>query len=678
MRASARGSRRSARSRRRRRAVARSRPDGRRPTRATSGVPPTFWTRCRWRFDRVRRPGRRPTTPGSPHRHRFPSAFARPRHRRGDRCPHRRCRCGAHRPRYRAPGPRWSRRPPPPRGALRERGVATATACRRRARGGDGVGGSDLDRRRVGRTEPDELPAAVPVDPVAHPALGHPRAGHPAAGHPAPGYAVGEQFGREPAVHRSATRAAATPGDRGRRSAGRPTTGGATTGRPTAGRPAGGAGRGSSGRARGQAAGAGGQAGRPAGRGRAARRVSSGPTADARRSWSSARATSIDSVAGGGLVQRVARNGRTVSLAGAGRRDPDVVDVDPGRHRPLERGRGAHTGHAAGRRGRQDAAVGGRRERRRRRDPLHRQRADPAARRHGHFGRSGLGATGRAHCGGPPVHRRRGRGPLGRHRRHDQRPGDQSGRRRPRQPRLSFGRGSTGSLVGTTLLRNSTGLVLAGSQGVRLQDVTVDDSVQDGIVLRGDRATALSGVKAERSGNNGVLVSGAGVRPADHRNRDDREPGLRRVGRGAERRRGEQPELVGGSGRRAGTEPGHQQQGAQHHHRRRAERGVPPRQHDQRRPRRDHRIGGRTGILEEKTTSGLHVTGSTHQHRARGGHGDRRPQHRARRAHRQRQPHRDPGRTRRGRGHRRQGRRWSVAPTAWSPPGARPASCSTA
>ena len=434
MRASARGSRRSARSRRRRRAVARSRPDGRRSTRATSGVPPTFWTRCRWRFDRVRRPGRRPTTPGSPHRHRFPSAFARPRHRRGDRCPHRRCRCGAHRPRYRAPGPRWSRRPPPPRGALRERGVATATACRRRARGGDGVGGSDLDRRRVGRTEPDELPAAVPVDPVAHPALGHPRAGHPAAGHPAPGYAVGEQFGREPAVHRSATRAAATPGDRGRRSAGRPTTGGATTGRPTAGRPAGGAGRGSSGRARGQAAGAGGQACRPAGRGRAAGGCRLGPPGTAVEAGH--RAGHVDRLGGRrwvGAARRPQRSHRVTCRAA--RRDPDVLDVDPGRHRPLERGCGAHTGHAAGRRGVTTLQLAGGAS------------AADAANLYTGSGQiqlrgvtvtsvdPGTGQPRRAHCGGPPVHRRRGLGPLGCHRRHDQRPGDQSGRRRPWQPR---------------------------------------------------------------------------------------------------------------------------------------------------------------------------------------------------------------------------------------------------
>jgi copper-binding protein NosD len=76
-------------------------------------------------------------------------------------------------------------------------------------------------------------------------------------------------------------------------------------------------------------------------------------------------------------------------------------------------------------------------------------------------------------------------------------------------PAIGFGRGSTGTLTRTTLARNSTGLVLAQSEGVRLQDVTADDSTANGIVLRGDRATVLSGVKADHNGADGVLVTGA-------------------------------------------------------------------------------------------------------------------------------------------------------------------------
>lgn len=76
------------------------------------------------------------------------------------------------------------------------------------------------------------------------------------------------------------------------------------------------------------------------------------------------------------------------------------------------------------------------------------------------------------------------------------------------RPAVSFGRGSTGALTRTTLTRSSTGLELAGSRGVTLQDVTVTESSDNGIVLRGDRATALSHVRAERNSGNGVLVAG--------------------------------------------------------------------------------------------------------------------------------------------------------------------------
>ena len=46
---------------------------------------------------------------------------------------------------------------------------------------------------------------------------------------------------------------------------------------------------------------------------------------------------------------------------------------------------------------------------------------------------------------------------------------------------------------------------------MRLQDVTASASTDNGIVLRGDRATVLSGVKADHNGANGVLVAGAGT-----------------------------------------------------------------------------------------------------------------------------------------------------------------------
>ena len=75
-------------------------------------------------------------------------------------------------------------------------------------------------------------------------------------------------------------------------------------------------------------------------------------------------------------------------------------------------------------------------------------------------------------------------------------------------PGVDFHAGSTGSLTRTSLLRNGTGLMLDGAQGVRLEDVTVSGSTGSGLVLRGDRGTTMSGVKAERNGAYGVRVTG--------------------------------------------------------------------------------------------------------------------------------------------------------------------------
>ena len=76
------------------------------------------------------------------------------------------------------------------------------------------------------------------------------------------------------------------------------------------------------------------------------------------------------------------------------------------------------------------------------------------------------------------------------------------------RPGVLFGINSSGSMVNTTLLRNSTGLKLDRSSAIRLETVTVSDSAADGLVLRGDKATSLVGIKAERNGANGVLVTG--------------------------------------------------------------------------------------------------------------------------------------------------------------------------
>lgn len=76
------------------------------------------------------------------------------------------------------------------------------------------------------------------------------------------------------------------------------------------------------------------------------------------------------------------------------------------------------------------------------------------------------------------------------------------------RPGVQFSAGSGGSLVRTSVLRNSTGLQLNGCQDVRLEDVTVGESIGDGLVLSGDRGTTMSGIRAERNGGNGVRVTG--------------------------------------------------------------------------------------------------------------------------------------------------------------------------
>lgn len=79
---------------------------------------------------------------------------------------------------------------------------------------------------------------------------------------------------------------------------------------------------------------------------------------------------------------------------------------------------------------------------------------------------------------------------------------------------VEFRKGSTGSLVRTTVARGSTGVELSHSQGVHLEQLTVSDSAEDGLVLAGDQGTTMSGIRATGNGENGVLVSGeSGGRP---------------------------------------------------------------------------------------------------------------------------------------------------------------------
>jgi hypothetical protein len=73
---------------------------------------------------------------------------------------------------------------------------------------------------------------------------------------------------------------------------------------------------------------------------------------------------------------------------------------------------------------------------------------------------------------------------------------------------VEFRTGSTGSIVRTTLARGTVGAQLSRSAGVHLQQITVTESVRDGLVLSGDTATTMNGISATGNGANGVLVTG--------------------------------------------------------------------------------------------------------------------------------------------------------------------------
>lgn len=75
-------------------------------------------------------------------------------------------------------------------------------------------------------------------------------------------------------------------------------------------------------------------------------------------------------------------------------------------------------------------------------------------------------------------------------------------------PAIVFGVGSHGSVIGTTLTGNTVGLILQGSVGVLLENVSASQSTSNGIVLSGDSGTSLLGIVVEGNNANGVVVSG--------------------------------------------------------------------------------------------------------------------------------------------------------------------------
>jgi parallel beta helix pectate lyase-like protein len=75
-------------------------------------------------------------------------------------------------------------------------------------------------------------------------------------------------------------------------------------------------------------------------------------------------------------------------------------------------------------------------------------------------------------------------------------------------PGVSYNTASTGFLVRTQLLRNTTGAELSASSNIKLEDVTASNSAADGLLLQGDKGTTMSNIKAVGNGGNGVTVTG--------------------------------------------------------------------------------------------------------------------------------------------------------------------------
>lgn len=323
------------------------------------------------------------------------------------------------------------------------------------------------------------------------------------------------------------------------------------------------------------------------------------------------RSTSVDSVSGGVLVQRVVRTGRTVSLATLDAAIPSswmTVDGDTTRLNAavvltpdiLLDIQGVKTLQLAGGPDPSDAAIldtgSGRIQLRgvtvTSVDTVSGQPVGPDAAGRPYIVVAGLGRldatdTTISDLGTKPT-------------------GDNHG-----NPAVSYGRGSTGALTRVSLLRNSTGLILAGSHGVRLQDVTASESIENGIILRGDVATVMSGVKAANNGTDGVLVSGrVSSRPIT---------GISTTGNGSYG-----VAVVGQhnmdisnlalSGDRAGGLELSRDSDSKVHNITTAEEPNGIFLHINSTNMVLDAItvaGGRTGIVEEKTTTGLHVTGST-------------------------------------------------------------------
>ena len=74
------------------------------------------------------------------------------------------------------------------------------------------------------------------------------------------------------------------------------------------------------------------------------------------------------------------------------------------------------------------------------------------------------------------------------------------------RPAVQFNAGSTGSVVRSTFTRNTVGLQLDGSHDVRIEDVTITESLGHGLATSHDTGTVLRGIRAERNAGDGVRL----------------------------------------------------------------------------------------------------------------------------------------------------------------------------
>ena len=179
-------------------------------------------------------------------------------------------------------------------------------------------------------------------------------------------------------------------------------------------------------------------------------------------------------------------------------------------------------------------------------------------------------------------------------------------------PAISFGRGSTGTLNGVTFQRNSTGLTLAASQGVRLQDVTV--TRVGGERHRAARRPRHRAEAGSRPSATATTACSCRATPAAARSPGSARPATRPTAcRSPVRRTSRSSDLTLSGDQAGGLELNRTTDSKVHNVTTTDEPNGVFLHVNSANVLLDAMTitGGRTGIVAEKTTKSLHVTGST-------------------------------------------------------------------